>query len=68
MCLREEADGIRAESVDLRETLKSERSEVYKLRDVAKELRSLLDSRTENLNHLQMRTEQVENSFHSIPS
>jgi len=32
---------------------------VYKLRDVAKELRSLLDSRNDNLGHLQMKTEEV---------
>ena len=36
---------------------------VYKLRDVAKELRSLLDSRNDNFSHLQVKTDEVKDSF-----
>ena len=44
----ESADG-RAENAELLDSLKRERSEVYTLRDVAQELRSLLGSRNNKL-------------------
>jgi hypothetical protein len=58
--LRDESANGRAENAELRDSLKRERSEVYKLRDVAQELRSLLDSRNDTLNQLQSKTNEVE--------
>lgn len=58
--IRTDSDAAWTETTELRENLKRERSEVYKLRDVAQELRSLLDSRNENLNQLQMKSDEVE--------
>ena len=50
----------RAENAELRHSLTRERSEAYKLRSVAQELRSLLDSRNDTLNQLQSKTNEVE--------
>lgn len=58
--MRDESFNSRTENAELRESLKRERSEVYKLRDVAQELRSLLDSRNDTLNQLQSKTDEVE--------
>ena len=58
--MRDESVAGRTENAELRENLKRERSEVYKLRDVAQELRSLLDSRNDTLNQLQSKTDEVE--------
>lgn len=47
---RSELANGRAENAEVRDSLKCERSQVYKLRDVAQELRSLLDSGNDTLN------------------